>query len=79
MSDMNINEWPDREIDELLDEQPAGCHFHQIVFNDAGRSDEPQTSQGMTPLLPMRLVRLAYGTSGGTARQEPSTGIVRAF
>nr|DAZ39455.1 MAG TPA: hypothetical protein [Caudoviricetes sp.] len=33
----------------------------------------------MTPILPMRLVRLAYGTSGGTARQEPSTGIVRAF
>lgn len=36
MNDMNINEWPDREINELLDEQPAGCHFHQIVFNDAG-------------------------------------------
>lgn len=50
-----------------------------------GRSDEPQTSQhatkGMTSkqMLPMRLVRLAYGTSGGTARQEPSTGIVWAF
>lgn len=30
-------------------------------------------------MLPMRLVRLAYGTSGGTARQEPSTGIVGLF
>lgn len=35
-SDDSIREWPDREINELLDEQPAGCHFHQIVFNDAG-------------------------------------------
>lgn len=36
MNGKNINEWPDREINGLLDEQPAGCHFHQIVFNDAG-------------------------------------------
>lgn len=84
-SDDSIREWPDREINELLDEQPAGCHFHLIAFNDAGRSDEPQTSQhatqGMTQkqMLPMRLVRLAHGTSGGTAQQEPSTGIVWAF
>jgi hypothetical protein len=34
-SDDSIREWPDREINELLDEQPAGCHFHQIAFNDA--------------------------------------------
>ena len=32
-SDDSIREWPDREINELLDEQPAGCHFHQIAFN----------------------------------------------
>ncbi|WP_368216990.1 hypothetical protein [Bifidobacterium pseudocatenulatum] len=78
MSDMNINEWPDREINELLDEQPAGCHFHQIAFNDAGEVMKLKPVN-MPPILPMRLVRLAYGTSGGTARQEPSTGIVWAF
>lgn len=36
MNDMNINAWPDREINGLLDGQPAGCHFHQVIFNDSG-------------------------------------------
>lgn len=84
-SDDSIREWPDREINELLDEQPRRMPLPPNRVQRRGRSDEPQTSQhatqGMTQkqMLPMRLVRLAHGTSGGTAQQEPSTGIVRAF
>ena len=33
----SISEWPDRHINDLLDEQPQGFHLHQILFNESGQ------------------------------------------
>lgn len=33
---MTAPAWPDKTINSLLEEQPQGFHFHQVIFNDNG-------------------------------------------
>lgn len=33
---MTTNEWPDKTINGLLEDQPQGFHFHQVIFGDGG-------------------------------------------
>ena len=40
---MTAPEWPDREVNELLSEQPHGFHFHQVMFNDSGEISNLKT------------------------------------
>lgn len=61
----NIQEWPDRTVNGMLADEPAGFHFHRVMFN-------PDTHE-MEGLRPVEAERLA-AASGEVGDVEKSKG-----
>ena len=42
----NINEWPDRTVNGMLADEPAGFHFHRVMFNP-----DTHEMEGLRPVV----------------------------